>query len=310
MRPLTSPSTSQEPSPLQPLLQEQPWGASFALAVGVHVLVFLLVFFSPYLFNQRRKIPEVYTVNLYTVRDVGAARLTAPSPTKVTAAPPEVKKVEEKAPPKPVKVPPVPPTPVPAAAAPPPKAISTQPLPVKSKADLERLKKLKESLNSEEHAKEAEKVAQQRTNEAVEALRRSLQAQSTPAKPSSAPPQAAVGAAQKGSATGAATGPNGSVMVDELLRRYLLAVNTQVQQHWKLPESQTWKNNLEAIIVIRVRRDGTLIDTFFEHRSESLTFNQYVERAVKDAAPLPPFPAALDQKDMEIGLRFRPGRVF
>lgn len=296
-------SPGQEPLPLQPMLQEPPRGVPLALAVGVHTLVFLVAFFSPYLFHQRRKIPEVYTVNLYTVRDIGAARLTAPPQAKVTAAPPEVKKVEEKAPPKVEPTPPAPP------AAAPPKAISTQPLPVKSKADLERLKKLKESLTTEQKAKEAEKTAQERAREAVDALKKSIQAQGAAKAPTTAP-QAAVGTAQKGSATGAATGPSGSVMVDEILRRYLLAVNSQVQQHWKLPESQTWKNNLEAIIVIKVRQDGKVIDTFFEHRSESLTFNQYVERAIKEASPLPPFPAGFDQKDLEIGLRFRPGRVF
>lgn len=298
---LPTPSRGQEPMPLPPLLQEPPKGVPLALAVGVHLLVFLVAFFSPYLFHQRRKIPEVYTVNLFTVQDIGASRLTLPPQAKVTAAPPEVKKVEEKAPPKVVT------TPAPPAAAP-PKAISTQPLPVKSKADLERLKKLKESLTTEQRAKEAEKLAQERAREAVEALKKSIQAQGS--KAAAPGPQAAVGSAQKGSATGAATGPSGSVVVDELLRRYLLAVNSQVQEHWKLPESQTWKNNLEAIIVIKVRQDGKVIDTFFEHRSESLTFNQYVERAIKEASPLPPFPAGFDQKDLEIGLRFRPGRVF
>ena len=304
MHALPTPNHGQEPLPLHPLLQEPPKGVPFALAVGVHMLVFLVAFFSPYLFHQRRKIPEVYTVNLYTVQDIGAARLTAPPQAKVTAAPPEVKKVEAKAPPKVEPTPPAPP------AAAPPKAISTQPLPVKSKADLERLKKLKEAINSQQKAKEAEKTAQERAREAVDAIKKSIQAQGAAKAPATGAPQAAVGTAQTGSATGAATGPSGSVMVDEILRRYLLAVNSQVQQHWKLPESQTWKNNLEAIIVIKVRQDGKVIDTFFEHRSESLTFNQYVERAIKEASPLPPFPAGFHQKDLEIGLRFRPGRVF
>lgn len=300
MRSLHPASTSQE-LPLQPLLEDPPKGMPFALAVGVHLLVFAIAFFSPYLFNQRRKIPEVYTVNLFNVQDIGAARLTLPSQTKVTAAQPEVKRVEEKAPPK------VEPTPPPTTAATPPKALSTQPLPVKSKADLDRLKKLKESLNTEQKAKEAEKVAQDRAREAVEALKKSIQSQGSK---SSTGAVAAAGTQQKGTANGVAGGPSGSVEVDEMLKRYLIAVNSQVQQHWKLPESQPWKDSLEAIIVIRVRRDGTVIDTFFEHRSESLTFNQYVERAIKQASPLPPFPAGFDQKDLEIGLRFRPGRVF
>lgn len=300
---LSHPNAGREPLSLHPLLQEPPRGVPMALAIGVHLLVFLIAFFSPYLFHQRRKIPEVYTVNLFTVQDIGAARMVAPSQNTVTAAPPEVKPAaEKKAPPK------VEPTPPPPPAAVPPKAISTQPLPVKSKADLERLKKLKEAINSQQKAKEAEKIAQDKAREAVAALRNSLQKQgATKATPG---PATAVGTPQKGSANGAATGPSGSVMVDEIMRRYLLAVNTQVQQHWKLPESQTWKNTLEAIIVIRVRQDGKVIDTFFEHRSESLTFNQYVERAIKESSPLPAFPAGLDQKDLEIGLRFRPGRVF
>jgi len=299
MRSLHPASPGQEPLPLHQLLTEPPKSGPFALAIGVHLLVFLVAFFSPYLFNQRRKIPEVYTVNLFNVQDIGAARLTLPQQAKVAAAQPEVKKAEEKTAPK------VEPTPPPTTTSAPPKAISTQPLPVKSKADLDRLKKLKESITSTQKAKEAEKVAQERTREAVDALKKSIQAQGNSRATQGA------GTASKGNVTnGVAGGPSGSVEVNELLKRYLIAVNSQVQQHWKLPESQPWKDSLEAIIVIRVRQDGTVIDTFFEHRSESLTFNQYVERAIRQSAPLPSFPAGLDQKDMEIGLRFRPGRVF
>ncbi|MEW6593965.1 MAG: cell envelope integrity protein TolA [Thermodesulfobacteriota bacterium] len=299
---LPHPSANQEPLGFHPYLQERPRGIPFALAIGVHLLVFLIAFFSPYLFQQRRKIPEVYTVNLFNVQDIGAARLTMPQQTRVTAAAPETKKAEEKAPPK-VEVPAPPPPP----AAAPPKAISTQPLPAKSKADLDRLKKLKESLSSEQKAKEAEKVAQERAREAVDALRKSLQTQSAKAVAGGA---TATGTTQKAGADAVAGGPSGSVQVDEVLKRYLIAVNSRVQEHWKLPESQPWKNTLEAIIVIRVRRDGQVVDTFFEHRSENITFNQYVERAIREASPLPPFPAGFEQKDMEIGLRFRPGRVF
>lgn len=281
------------------------WRVSLSLAVGVHLLVLLIALLSPYLFHYRRKMPDIYTVNLFTAQDIAAPGPAAPAAPSAPAevAPREVKKkVETPAPPK-VETPP------PAPVQPPPlQAISTKPLPAKTKSDLDKLKKIKEALITEQKAKEAEKNAQEKTKEAVEALKQALKAQKVAEKATAAGASAA--GTQPNGQTTAAGGPSGSAMVDEITRRYLIAVNSQIQEHWKLPDLQSWKEDLEAVMVIRVRRDGVVVDNFFENRSENLYFNQFVEKAIKDAAPLPAFPVGLDLKEMEIGLRFRPGRVF
>jgi outer membrane biosynthesis protein TonB len=120
---------------------------------------------------------------------------------------------------------------------------------------------------------------------------------------------ASAAATQAGSGTGSGAG-GGGVMVDENLRRYLMAVNSQIQEHWVLPDLQNWKANVEAIVIIRVRRDGAVVETTFKKKSDNVFFNQFVEKTLKLSAPLPPFPIGINQSEMEIGLKFRPGEVF
>ena len=68
-------------------------------------------------------------------------------------------------------------------------------------------------------------------------------------------------------------------------------------------------NIIQAIYVIRISRDGTIIEEFFEQRSNDPTFDQFVKKAVKDASPLPPIPPAIKGSSIEFGLRFRPGNI-
>ena len=276
------------------------WRVSLGLAVGTHLLVLVIALLSPYLFHASRKMPEIYTVNLFNVQELSVPQPAAPA--APAAAPVEEEKAVEKVPE------PAPPPPAPPSA--PPKAISTQPLPAKTKTDLERLKRLKELLATQQKAKEAEKTAQDKTKEAVEALKRALAAQKSAEKGTAVTTPQAAASQPKGNAGAGAAGPSGGVVVDEIFRRYLIAVNSQIQEHWQLPDLQSWKDDLEAVMVIRVRRDGVVLENFFEQRSANLYFNQFVEKAIKDAAPLPPFPLGLDLKEIEIGLRFRPGRVY
>ncbi|MEJ2270414.1 MAG: energy transducer TonB [Desulfobulbaceae bacterium] len=77
-----------------------------------------------------------------------------------------------------------------------------------------------------------------------------------------------------------------------------------------MPDLQNWDNSLEAVLIIKIRRDGTVTDTFFERKSDNIYFNQFVLKALKDAAPLPPFPDQLQENSFEIGLRFKPGELY
>ena len=293
-------------------IPDKQWQKSLFLTIAVHVCFLLFGFLAPRFLHFQQKIPEVYTVNLFSVEDMGGPAPAAPSKAAVApqAAPPQPKAAPEPAKPTPPqKAQPVPEPPAVAK-----DAISLKPIKTKEKADIEKVKKLRDILlaeNKEKQAKDAAEKAQadadKKAKGAVDSLKKALMAGQ----------QAAVGKAAAGAVsaanqtgTGSGRGPSGGIAVDENLRRYLIAVNSQIQEHWVLPDLQNWKENVEAIVIIRVRRDGVVVESTFKKKSDNLFFNQFVEKTLKLSAPLPPFPIGINQSEMEIGLKFRPGEVF
>lgn len=268
---------------------DEQWKIYFAMSIGIHVFVFLVAIFAPLIFQYRPRLPEVYTVNLFSATEVTKAPPVV-QPRKAVVAPPKAKKkisVEKTAPPPPPAVKPAP-----------PKAVSLQPIRSKTKNDLEKIKKLQERLQAEQEVKKTQAAAEENIKDALDKLRQSLQTNVS----SDNEAEEVVETNQPGS--------GGGVTVDEVTKSYLIAVNNQVQKYWILPDLQNWKDTLEAVMVIRVRSDGVVIDSFFEKKSENSYFNQFVEKAIQEASPLPPFPLELKKNEMEIGLRFRPGELF
>jgi outer membrane biosynthesis protein TonB len=288
-------------------LPDKQWQKSLFLTIAVHVCFLLFGMFAPRFLHFQQKIPEVYTVNLFSATDLGGPPPAASS--KATA--PQAEPAPPKAAPEPAKpTPPEKTQPVPEPPAVAKDAVSLKPIKTKEKADIDKVKMLRDKLlaeNTEKQAKEAAEKARadadKKAKGAVDSLKQALAAGQQ-----AAAGRASVAGTQAGSGTG--NGAGGGVTVDENLRRYLIAVNSQIQEHWVLPDLQNWKENVEAIVIIRVRRDGAVIETTFKKKSDNVFFNQFVEKTLKLSAPLPPFPIGINQSEMEIGLKFRPGEVF
>ncbi len=77
-------------------------------------------------------------------------------------------------------------------------------------------------------------------------------------------------------------------------------------EFWSLPQYKNWDPSTEAVVVIRIARNGTITKQVFEKRSNDPTFDQFVRKTLQDAAPFPPIPPALKKKSLEVGLRFTP----
>ncbi len=295
-------------------LPDKQWQKSLFLTIAVHVCFLLFGLLAPRFLHFQQKIPEVYTVNLFSVEDLGGPAPAAPSKAAVVtpqAAPPQAKAAPP-VPPKPTPPEKTQPTPEPQAVA--KDVISLKPIKTKDKADIDKVKMLRDKLLAENNEKQAKDAAEKaradadkKAKGAVDSLKKALMAgqQATAGKAAAG---AASAAAQAG--TGSGSGPSGGIAVDENLRRYLMAVNNQIQEHWVLPDLQNWKENVEAIVIIRVRRDGVVLESSFKKKSDNVFFNQFVEKTLKLSAPLPPFPIGINQSEMEIGLKFRPGEVF
>jgi len=97
------------------------------------------------------------------------------------------------------------------------------------------------------------------------------------------------GASQKTAGRG-----EGSVETD-----YYSKITKEIWQQWILPD--TGDKNLEAIISIRIMRDGALQVSRVEKSSGNSLFDKSALRAISKASPVTPPP-----HEMEIGVRFYP----
>jgi TonB family protein len=80
---------------------------------------------------------------------------------------------------------------------------------------------------------------------------------------------------------------------------YIDKIAGQIHEHWYWPDYR--KQNLEAVISVKIQKDGTLSEIKFEQRSGDRFFDRSVLQAIQNASPVarPPY-------EMEIGIRFYP----
>lgn len=110
----------------------------------------------------------------------------------------------------------------------------------------------------------------------------------------------AEGAAEKGSVRGNAQ--NGIT-----IRMYQMAVEEQIKSNWSYPValiSPKKLKELEAIVVIKVKENGTIMKSWFMERSSNSIFDGSVLKAIERSDPLPPFPEGYRKSYDEIEIRF------
>ncbi len=81
---------------------------------------------------------------------------------------------------------------------------------------------------------------------------------------------------------------------------YLSMVRTKIMERWAYPE--TIDKDLEAIISIRIRKDGTIQIVGIEKSSGNRLFDRSALSAISSIASLPSPPEGIE----EIGIRFKP----
>jgi colicin import membrane protein len=111
--------------------------------------------------------------------------------------------------------------------------------------------------------------------------------------------------AKGGSPHGSEAGSPDGKDVGLARKLYYTEVWNAIRRQWALPEFLK-SQKLEAVLVVVVRRDGKILSLQFEKKSGQALFDESVERAVRKADPLPPFPEIYSPPKEEIGLRFRP----
>jgi colicin import membrane protein len=91
------------------------------------------------------------------------------------------------------------------------------------------------------------------------------------------------------------------------IRMYQLAVEEQIKSNWSYPvalmDSKKLRD-LEAIVLVKVKEDGTIMKSWFKKRSTNSTFDGSVLKAIERSDPLPPFPEGYRRSYDEIEIKF------
>lgn len=88
---------------------------------------------------------------------------------------------------------------------------------------------------------------------------------------------------------------------------YYTEIWERVRRHWVLPETVVEDpRGLQAVVAVRINRDGSLAKFWLEQGSGNPRFDQSCLKAVERATPFPPLPAGNNSSTHEVGLRFIP----
>lgn len=285
------------------------WKIPLNMAIGVHVLILLGGLYLPGMFKAKPKFADIYTVSIINIAEPAASSSEQEPQLQQESPPPRI--VEA------VKAKSIAPIaePQPAEAPAPRKAVSLKPLKKKKvnvvakpeddsrMKDLERKRrqKLAQALREEELLAEKARLAK----EALEAERQLLSKSqpgvaSTPAKPKSSMTNKSTSTARAGSSAG------GSNLIEN---QYHASILNRLQEYWALPEYLQHDSSLKAVVVITISRDGRIANMLFEQKADNRVFNQFVNKTIEAASPLPPIPPAMNKQRYELGLVFKPGSI-
>ena len=85
---------------------------------------------------------------------------------------------------------------------------------------------------------------------------------------------------------------------------YQAKIENRIKSNWSYPVAVQGSKDLEAVIVVKVRRDGKIMEMQFAKKSSNSIFDQSVAKAVERSDPLPPFPEGYLKSYDEIEIRF------
>ncbi len=247
------------------------WKIPFNIAVLLHLTIILGAVYGPGFLYKKPPYPDIYTVDLITAIE------PISEPTQEVAQP-TVEKPPETSKPK-VSIASTPEVSAPPQLETPIKPVSIKPLKRKKIKKIAQKPNQKKQLEKQhkknlELAREAEKraaeAARLAASEAVNQLKDMLRETNTlesSVKPETSAP-----------ATRVKRGNTRNVIENQ----YFASVITRLEPHWKSPVHMAWSKDLAATVVIRIAKDGTIIDQFFEQKSGDRLFDQFVLKAIRD----------------------------
>lgn len=96
------------------------------------------------------------------------------------------------------------------------------------------------------------------------------------------------------------------VMEGFTLRLYKLEIENKIKNNWIYPAAliNLKRKDLEAIVILKVKKDGEIIRFWFKKRSNDIIFDNSVAKAIEKSNPLPAFPEGYKKRYEEIEINF------
>ena len=258
---------------------EPKWRTMLIISLVLHLAVFSSIFFVPEHIPTRRIKGTVYEVNLVQLptrtpagvegsakakagKAVISSKKTTPTPAKRISRPKKKEKAVVIA----------------------KRTVSTKKKEAK-KPVVPPSKRIEKALSKiEKKVKSQEEDASRRIDQALSKIEKKVKAEDDDhvSRAISELEHRGVGTPTKGFAGGApVTG-----FAIELYKR---DVEDWIKSHWAYPVALN-KDDLEAIIVVKAKSDGSILKWWFTKKSSNVMFNQSVLKAVEQSDPLPRFP--------------------
>ncbi len=299
------------------------WQSALFIAGGMHICIFIWALFLPDLFNHRPLLEEAVIIDLVTIappeQNVQPSIAQPPKEINKPAVSPPVQKQPEPE----ISIS----DPIEQAVEPPPvpvKPISIKPL--KRKKKLASDTRLSEVREREKRAAKIKKDAKLKTRqEQLKRQRRKAIAAEMAVKAEREAQRAATDARRELAEvlrqqrelsqtttknTGRSTNSSGNKQVQSAIaQQYYASLYQHIQAFWVLPEMRSWDRSLLATIVVIISKDGQVLSAKIEQKSKDPFFDQLVKKTVQNASPMPRFPNMMKKNRIEVGLRFRPGKL-
>jgi colicin import membrane protein len=251
-------------------LMEMKWSPMVVLSVVFHMAIFSVVFFVPEAMPTRRFEGVVYSVNLVEMpagadlKPKGTRTRTAQKGTSVARKGSRAKRIK----PREKKKKPV--------------VIAKRTVQTKTPA-IEKPKVSSSELIDRAVSKIEKKVKSEEETHVERAISKLEGELSTP----------------KGPGLKAGTSVGGIP-----IQFYQMEVENRIKGNWSYPVALLSKEDLEAIVVVMVKRDGTIMKTEMKKGSSDRIFDESVLRAINRSDPLPPFPEGYRKSYDEIEIKF------
>ena len=85
---------------------------------------------------------------------------------------------------------------------------------------------------------------------------------------------------------------------------YRLEIEDVIKGNWSYPVALNGRADLEAVIILLVRNNGSIENTRFEKKSRNTLFDESVLKAIDRSDPLPSFPKGYNKTHEEFVITF------